>query len=68
MYLYKLALTILFIISFGVSAEEQTNPPQNQGVIRIATGEWPPYISKNLKHFGVVSHVISQAFAKKELK
>ena len=31
--------------------------------IRIATGEWSPYISKELKYNGLVSRIITEAFA-----
>lgn len=31
-------------------------------IIRLSTGDWPPYISKNLKHNGVVLHIIAEAF------
>lgn len=30
--------------------------------IRITNGEWPPYLSKELKHYGVVSHIVTKAF------
>ncbi|MBU3916067.1 transporter substrate-binding domain-containing protein [bacterium] len=32
--------------------------------VRIAIGEWPPYLSKELKHFGVAAHIVTEAFAK----
>jgi len=31
-------------------------------VVRIATGEYAPYVSKNLKHYGVNSHIIKDSF------
>ncbi|MDE1462746.1 substrate-binding periplasmic protein [Spartinivicinus poritis] len=31
--------------------------------IHIANGEWPPYHSKKLKHYGFASHIITLAFA-----
>ncbi len=36
--------------------------------IRLATGEWSPFISKDLKHGGVVLHIISEAFASVGIK
>jgi len=36
--------------------------------IRISTGEWPPYISKSLKHKGVVAHIVTEAFAVEDTK
>ena len=32
--------------------------------IKIANGEWPPYFSTNLKHGGVVSRIVKEAFEK----
>ncbi len=31
--------------------------------IRIAVGEWDPYISEDLKHHGVITQILSEAFA-----
>jgi len=31
--------------------------------IRISNGEWPPFFSKDLKKYGVTSHVVQDAFA-----
>lgn len=30
--------------------------------MRLTNGEWPPYLSKKLKHYGVASHVVQSAF------
>ncbi|MCX4025293.1 ABC transporter substrate-binding protein [Spartinivicinus sp. SM1973] len=30
--------------------------------MRLATGEWPPYVSKDLKHYGVISLIVIEAF------
>jgi polar amino acid transport system substrate-binding protein len=30
--------------------------------VRLTNGEWPPYLSKEMKHYGVASHVIESAF------
>jgi len=32
-------------------------------MIRLTIGEWPPYISKDLKYYGVVPRIITEAFA-----
>lgn len=31
--------------------------------ITLANGEWAPYLSKDLKHSGFMSHIVSEAFA-----
>lgn len=28
----------------------------------VATGDWPPYVSKNLKHHGITAHITTEAF------
>jgi polar amino acid transport system substrate-binding protein len=30
--------------------------------VRLTNGEWPPYLSESLKHYGVASHVVESAF------
>ncbi len=38
--------------------------PLSAETIRLTNGEWPPYTSQNLKpHFGIVSHLVTKAFA-----
>ncbi|RDH43753.1 substrate-binding periplasmic protein [Zooshikella ganghwensis] len=64
----KIILSILFITSTSLWAAEVPVEVVGSGVVRIATGEWPPYISKKLKHYGVVSHVIKEAFAEENIK
>lgn len=32
-------------------------------IVKIANGEWPPYLSVNLPHHGFASHVVEEAFA-----
>ncbi len=52
---------VLLFLSFSVTgfAEE---------TIRIATGEWPPYVSKDLKHNGLVFRIIREAFLLEGIK
>ncbi|MFO7751103.1 MAG: transporter substrate-binding domain-containing protein [Desulfobacteraceae bacterium] len=56
---------ILLLIVFS-SLFAGTCPAQE--TVRIATGEWPPYISKKLKHQGVVTHIIREAFKLENIK
>ncbi|MDM8531100.1 transporter substrate-binding domain-containing protein [Anaerolineales bacterium HSG25] len=46
-------------------AEEAEAPDSSaEGeVIRIATEEYPPYTSENMKHYGIASHIVTEAFA-----
>ncbi|MBU2292694.1 MAG: transporter substrate-binding domain-containing protein [Gammaproteobacteria bacterium] len=38
-------------------------PAQSQEQIRIAIGEWPPFIGEALPHYGVVPQLLNEAFA-----
>jgi len=51
-------LMIFFLIGIASSA-------LNAETIRIATGEYPPFLSENLKHNGVGLHIIKEAFSLK---
>jgi len=31
--------------------------------VRLANGEWPPYLGSDLKHYGVASRIVTDAFA-----
>ncbi|ETR73610.1 MAG: amino acid ABC transporter periplasmic protein [Candidatus Magnetoglobus multicellularis str. Araruama] len=52
------AVFTFFILSVSVQAKESSLKR-----ITIATGEWEPYISKNLKEYGVIPHIIRKAFS-----
>lgn len=47
------------ILTFTLSAEE---------TIRLSTGEWSPFISKDLKHHGLVMRIIKESFALEGVK
>jgi len=53
-----LCLTVTFTVSSSFAKER--NAPQT---IRLAIGEWAPYHSSNLKHYGLGSRIITEAFA-----
>lgn len=38
-------------------------PPAPAHVIRLTNGEWQPYLSENLPHYGPWSHIVTEAFA-----
>lgn len=51
---YWLSISLLSVVlPFAVFANEK---------IRLTNGEWPPYLSENLAHYGYASHIISEAF------
>lgn len=54
-------LVVLMSLSFASSSfAEET--------IRLANGEWEPYISEWLKHYGIYSHIVTEAFALEGVK
>ncbi|MDE1464280.1 substrate-binding periplasmic protein [Spartinivicinus poritis] len=57
----KLIISLVLICSNLAHSEDENK-------IIIANGEWYPLISKNLQHFGVLCHIISEAFAKEGVK
>lgn len=53
-----LILAFLFVFAQACFAKE---------IIRITTGEWPPYISENIDHQGLLTQITKEAFAKKNI-
>ena len=39
-----------------------SSPSHSFETITLANGEWPPYQSQHLKHYGVASHIATEAF------
>ncbi|MCP4021596.1 MAG: amino acid ABC transporter substrate-binding protein [Desulfobacteraceae bacterium] len=50
-----LVLILFILINTGTSFAQET--------IRLTNGEWPPYQSKVLKHYGLASKIVTEAFA-----
>lgn len=50
---------LVWSFAFNAFAEETVN---------IATGEWTPFLSKNLEHGGPLNHIITKAFALGDVK
>lgn len=57
----NLLLKIVFLCFFFLSLNANET-------IRITNGEWPPFLSKDLKHFGVTSHVVTESFKLQNIK
>ena len=53
----KRSISFLFLILWLLTPSSQA-----QDVITISSGEWPPYISQQLPHYGVTSQIVSEAF------
>ncbi len=50
-----LSVSVLYLAVSSSSVAEET--------IRLTNGEWPPYLSKNLKYYGISSRIVTEAFA-----
>ena len=55
-----ISLTVLFISLSGSSYAQQT--------VRLAVGEWEPYVSQNLPQKGLIARIITEAFALEGVK
>ncbi len=63
-------LTLAFLLS-ALTVMSETgddraahNEKNLEGItVTLANGEWAPFFSENLKHYGVVSRIINDAFA-----
>lgn len=59
----RYTLSSLVLLSV-VTWTEQANTEE----VSIAVGEWPPYLSAELKHNGAVAHLISDIFLEEGFK
>ena len=59
--LIRWAVSPLLLLIFSASSYASE-------VIRLANGEWPPYNSKQLMHFGIASRIITEAFAIQDMQ
>ncbi|WP_020406249.1 substrate-binding periplasmic protein [Hahella ganghwensis] len=72
-YHKKLALLLRIILCLSIAqtvrAEADTGNHPNvrariglEKIVNLANGEWPPYHSQSLEHFGIASQIITEAF------
>jgi len=52
----------------GSTSLDTSSDDSEMEVIRLTNGEWPPYLSQDLEHYGVVSRVVTEAFALEGVK
>lgn len=52
-------LLLTIVLSSMTSAAEK---------ITLANGEWAPYLSEKLKHYGYMSHIVTEAFAEEGIE
>jgi len=54
----KITILLLFACLISMNAVAQA-----QESVQLTNGEWPPWLSKDLKHHGVLSRIVTEAFA-----
>jgi polar amino acid transport system substrate-binding protein len=59
-------MKIVFIILFFGSLS--LNSSFAQSTIRISSGEWEPYMGESSPHYGLTSHIVSEAFKSEGIK
>ena len=52
-----LAAGLILMLGCGVAVA------QTLKTIRLTNGEWQPYLSKDVPHYGFASHIVTEAFA-----
>jgi polar amino acid transport system substrate-binding protein len=55
----RLLATLLLLIGVAAQATERPELPE----LQISVGDWPPYLSSEFKHNGVIAHLISDLMA-----
>ena len=56
----KIFLTGIWVIIFFLNIATHSFAEET---IRIAIGEWPPFMSKDLKHYGILTHIVTESYA-----
>ncbi len=51
------------IVTLGAILACNAASAQTSETIRLTNGEWQPYLSKEVPHYGFTSHVVTEAFA-----
>lgn len=69
-FYFVIFLLMLFACQSQAPIATQTSPTavsttQSTNIIRLTTGEWPPYVSQDLPYYGLTPRIITAAFALK---
>ncbi|WP_163834249.1 substrate-binding periplasmic protein [Spartinivicinus ruber] len=57
----------LFTINLWLLVTQSLSAKTNI-TINLTNGEWPPYLSQSLPHYGFASHIVTKAFATVDIK
>lgn len=58
----KILLTAIILVMPAIATSEDNTLP-----LTISTGEWPPFISENLKYHGVAARIVTESFASQNI-
>jgi polar amino acid transport system substrate-binding protein len=60
----SLLLCLIFVtVDVALSSDKSTS-----NVVQITTEEYPPFTTKNLKHYGLMSHIVTEAYLLEGIK
>jgi polar amino acid transport system substrate-binding protein len=60
----SLLLFLIFVtVTVALSSDKLT-----PNVVQITTEEYPPFTTENLKHYGLMSHIVTEAFLLEDIK
>jgi len=59
LFIFGLLISGFFMVSMSYSSES---------VIKVATGEWSPFMSETLNHYGFINHIVTKSFEMEKIK
>lgn len=57
----------LFCVALFCALAPNLQANETRTGVRLTNGHWPPYMEKTPPHFGVISHIVTLAFAKQDI-
>ncbi|MBP54245.1 MAG: amino acid ABC transporter substrate-binding protein [Marinobacter sp.] len=64
--LHRLVATLLCVATVHILAP-QLHAEESDSTVRLTNGHWPPYMENTPPHFGVISQIVTLAFAKEDI-
>lgn len=59
----KIGNVVILVLGVTLFVMSNTAAAQSRDSIRLTNGEWQPYLSKDIPHHGIASHIITEAFS-----
>jgi len=66
--MWKILSAIAVACMLCTPASAASSNDDDATVMRVAIGEWPPFVSRNLQHYGLAARIVTQAFAAEGVK